>query len=43
MCLIDVILLEDKVFELLTKMYSEMTNKLNTIDEQFKVINRKPD
>lgn len=35
--------MDDKVFELLTKMYSEMTNKFNVIDEQFKLINKKLD
>lgn len=36
-------IMEDKTFELLTKMYSEMTEKFSEMDKQFKEINKKLD
>lgn len=35
--------MEDKSFELLTKMYSEITEQFSEMTEQFKEINRKLD
>ncbi len=35
--------MEDKTFELLTRMYSEMTEKFSEINKQFEEVNRKLD